>query len=309
MTCAVIFRIHFWDAFAERQLRRLRDQTQHGDVFVLFDTTNSPAPTHLDVPVVEVDEKGTLALGLPQAGRIESGLFWYNGDYPLYYFYNRYPDYHLYLQFEYDFLLSVSVDQILNEMCFHKLDFLSTRSLGQVSRWDHLDSCLPFYKLSTIKNELVCACALSNRALHHLRNRRIAMAASVASSDHWPIWEGFLPTELSLSGFRCSTLANYFDTTFCTWWPPMLEEDAIVQKAPFAHPVLDRRRYGHSVVKGSHGIRQILWPKSAMYRKLLRLSSTELISVLLHGIWRKSLKRFRRASLFSSEAHIIRRSP
>src|SRR5687768_9125322 len=95
---AIIFRTHFWDAFAERQYQRLKARVRSGDVFILANETAAKLP----IPhpnVVSHDEKTILDLGL--CGDGYKSMLWFNSDYPLYYFHERYPDYDYYVVCEY----------------------------------------------------------------------------------------------------------------------------------------------------------------------------------------------------------------
>ena len=62
---AVIFRTHFWDAFAARQFQRLTQKVGGGDVYVLVDETNGPVEGIPHDKVVRMTETDVLALGFP----------------------------------------------------------------------------------------------------------------------------------------------------------------------------------------------------------------------------------------------------
>lgn len=80
---ALIFRTHFWDDFAQRQLQRVQSQTKGGHVYVVVDETRGPIDGIAHDRVVRITEHLTERMGLKRAGH--GPVFWYNGDYPLYY--------------------------------------------------------------------------------------------------------------------------------------------------------------------------------------------------------------------------------
>lgn len=274
--CAVIFRIHFWDDFAQRQFDRLLAMADGTDVFVLVDETNGAVRVPHD-RVVRVTEGGLLAMGLARAG--EGNLLWFNGDYPLYRFAELHPDYDYYLQLEYDVIVNRPIAAMIGAMAAGGVDYVGLTKGEPAADWFWLDTMLQAYPRAAIRKQLICLCAFSAAALRHLWQTRLAHSA--APSAAWPFCEGFIPTELAQAGFVCAELSAFGDVTAYDHWPPYLERDgAAMTDHAFVHPVLDQPRYVASMHKYHIGLRGYLNPGSQFHRKLRRLAPMDYIRAL-----------------------------
>ena len=277
---AIVFRTHFWDAFAQRQFDRLLAVADGIDVIVLVDETSGPVAVPHD-RVVRVTESSLLAMGLPRAG--EGNLLWFNGDYPLYAVQEQHPDYDYYLQLEYDVVINRPISALIAKAVAGAVDYVGLTKGDAVQDWFWRDSCAGVYPPAAIRHQLICLSLFSAAALRHLLRRRMAHADALADGTlpAWPFCEGFIPTELALGGFACRELSEFGDTGAYDHWPPYLEADtAALAEYPFVHPLLDQPRYIASLHKYHIGLAGYLNPASLFHRKLRRLPIGRYLPVL-----------------------------
>ncbi len=175
---AVLFRTHFWDAFAQRQFDRLLAVSSGTDVFVLVDETNGAVHgiTHPDV--VRVTEDGLLGMGFARAGT--GNLLWFNGDYPLYRFQELHPDYDYYVQLEYDVLINQPISELVERLRREHVDYVGLTKGEAGSVWFWRNTMAQAYAPATVRNQLICVCAFSASALRHLWQARLAQSEAVA---------------------------------------------------------------------------------------------------------------------------------
>jgi hypothetical protein len=294
-TTAVIYRTHFWDAFAQRQFERLLSVAAGTEVFILLDETAGPVHGIAYDKVVRTTEAGLLSRGLARAS--EGNLLWFNGDYPLYQFYEMYPDFDAYLQLEYDVVINRPIATMMQQAAEQNVDFIALTKGEPAQDWFWRKSCQGIYELSELRWQLVCMSVFSNRALAYLLKRRLELSEAYATGSvkAWPIWEAFLPTELSRAGFNCRELSDYGKTSAYNHWPPYLERDIPQPGQPeFVHPVLDDRRYAASMLKYHVGLSGYINPASQFHRKLRRLPTRQYLSVVATTFWSKA-RRSRRS--------------
>ncbi len=278
---AVIFRTHFWDAFAQRQFDRLRAVADGTDVFVLVDETARPVHGIPHDKVVRVTEAELLAMGFAAAG--EGNLLWFNGDYPLYRFQELHGDYEYYLQLEYDAVINTPIAGLIAAAAADGADFVGLTKGEATPDWPWLRTCTDAYEAETVEHQLICLALFSHRALRHLWSRRLALSAAHASGRirAWPMCEGFIATELAMTDMVCRELSAYGDTGLYDHWPPYLEADAErFRAAPFVHPLLDEPRYVGSLLKYHVGLAGYLNPASLFHRKLRRLPPRRYVAAL-----------------------------
>ncbi len=189
-TYAIIFRTHFWDAFAQRQLERLRAHIGRGTLYVLVDETNGRVEGIQHDQVVRVTENDVLAMGLPAAG--SGNLFWFNGDYPLYYFLQLHGSYDYYLQLEYDVVLNTDIDALVDRVAADRVDFVGLTKGEPVQEWAWRHTCEGVYSSAELQYKLICLSLFSRRALEALVRRRLEMAVQVRDGAiaNWPFCEG-----------------------------------------------------------------------------------------------------------------------
>ncbi len=293
---AVIFRTHFWDDFVTRQLERLSRQVAQGDIFVLIDETNGAVEGIAHNRVVRMRDADATGLGLALRG--EQNLMWFNGDYPLYHFQHRHPEYDYYLQLEYDVVLNTDLDSLVARAAADGADFVGLTKGEPVQIWAWRHTCLDAYAGDDIRYQLICCCLLSRRALERLFTRRLEMSARLSSTQAWPHCEGFIATEIRLAGMKSVELSEYVDTFAYDSWPPYVESDLDrLAAAPVIHPVLDKSRYVASLLKYKVGLAGYLNPLSLFHRKLRRLPAREYFEALTSSFAVKVLRTLRNYGL------------
>lgn len=266
---AVVFRTHFWDEFATRQLERLKGHVGRGDVYVLVDETHGKVTGIAHDKVVSVTNDAVLGMGLADAG--EDALLWFNGDYPFYYFQTQHPDYDYYLMLEYDCNFNCSIDIFVDEAERRSVDFVGLTKGDTGKDWWYYYTCAELYPEGEFRNQLICTALFSKRALELLLQRRLDLSDQLREKEisAWPMCEGFVPTELNKAGFSLAELSDFGSTESYNWWPPHLEDDLpSLAKMAFLHPVLDSPRYVASVVKHEPSLKAYLNPWSVMHRRL-----------------------------------------
>jgi hypothetical protein len=274
----VILRTHFWDEFAARQLARLRSQVADGDVYVLVDETGRQVEgIERDIDpsfVVRMTEDEAVGLGLPRRG--EQNLMWFNGDYPLYFFQQKFPSYAYYLQLEYDVVVHTELDALVARAAADGVDFLGLTKGEPAAVWAWRHTCIDAYDAQAIRYQLICFCLFSHQALARLFARRLELASALRADQAWPFCEGFIATEIHLAGMKAAELSAYLDTSAYDTWPPYVETDLPeLAGAPVVHPVLDKPRYVASLLKYRVGLMGYVNPMSLFHRKLRRLPLSE----------------------------------
>lgn len=288
---AVLFRLHFWDDFAQRQFDRLLAVSAGTDVFVLLDDTNGRTAAIPHDRVIRVTESELLDSGLARAG--EGNLLWFNGDYPLYRFSERYPDYDYVLQLEYDVVVNTQLASFIAWAQQNGADFVGLTKGEPPSEWFWRGTCEEAYPADDVRHQLICLSLFSSRALKLLHDRRLVLSEAFRAGmlKSWPICEGFIPTELALAGMRCLELSAYGDTGAYDHWPPYLEADVeTLQHHCFVHPVLDAPRFVASMQKYHVGLAGYLNPASLFHRKLRRLPPRDYMSALTSSFAAKAVR-------------------
>ncbi len=297
---AVIFRTHFWDAFAARQFQRLTQKVGGGDVYVLVDETSGPVEGIPHEKVVRMTETDVLALGFPRAGK--GNLLWFNGDYPLYYFMKEHGFYDYYVLLEYDVALNVDVDPLVARVAAAGIDFVGLTKGEPVREWPWLDTCRDAYPLEDIQYKLICLSVYSARAVCWLANRRLELAAQVrdGSIKAWPFCEGFIATEMARNDFVTAELTDFVDTGTYDFWPPYVEADLPeMLDRPLIHPVLDRDRYVGSLLKYKVGLNGYFNVNSTLHRKLRRLPVPLYVKTLTNSFMQKALRNLKAGRVVS----------
>jgi len=297
---AVIFRTHFWDAFAARQMQRLRDRVRNGDIYVVADETRGAIAGIDHDRVMGVTEAQMSKLGLPPRGANaldwygDYSLMWFNGDYALYAFLSAHPDYDYYVQLEYDVVLNTDVDEIVARCEQERADFVGLTRGEPVDTWAWRHTCADAYGPSEILYKLICFCVFSRRALRHLFERRLALATTLRPDQGWPFCEGFIATEVAIAGMNSPELTDFVDTSSYDTWPPVLEADLpSLAHAHVIHPVLDQPRYVSSVLKWKVGLSGYLNPASLLHRKLRRLPTRDYVQTLATSFAAKARRTLR----------------
>ena len=287
MRFAVVFKTYTWDPFVQRQATRCQAVCGSGDFFVSVDETNgSVGPVPFD-RVVRTSNAEIVSMGF--ADRFERGsLLWWNPDYAHYQFQERHPDYDYYVFVEYDVVVRMNFEQLITRMAAEGTEVLHLPIGTQKHDWFWTIFHRQTYPLEELQGSLICLTAFSRRALETLARRRREMAA-VPDIGFWPNAEVFIPTESARAGLQARSLEEFGQVDGYRWFPPLLEEDlGSVAQAPFLHPVLDRKRFLTSMLKSTPAVRSFLYPRSKLWRALLRFEARDYLHRLIpaaYGRW------------------------
>ncbi len=287
MRFAVVFKTYTWDPFVQRQATRCQAVCGSGDFFVSVDETNgSVGPVPFD-RVVRTSNAEIVSMGF--ADRFERGsLLWWNPDYAHYQFQERHPDYDYYVFVEYDVVVRMNFEQLITRMAAEGTEVLHLPIGTQKHDWFWTIFHRQTYPLEELQGSLICLTAFSRHALETLARRRREMAA-VPDIGFWPNAEVFIPTESARAGLQARSLEEFGQVDGYRWFPPLLEEDlGSVAQAPFLHPVLDRKRFLTSMLKSTPAVRSFLYPRSKLWRALLRFEARDYLHRLIpaaYGRW------------------------
>jgi hypothetical protein len=288
---AILLKVHYWNDFAERRLRHLLARSASGDVHIFVDETNGPVGPIPHDHVIRATQNDMATLKVPLEP--PDSVFWYNVDYPLYYFYLRNSSYDYYLMCEHDAVLNIDIDEFVRTADRDRIDYVGfpVKDTGWVLQTG--DGVYP--KSFKLHQWLNCVSLHSKRSLAFLLERRQFLAQLYASgSIHvWPNNEVFIPTEMLNNGFVARQLADFGKVDRYNWWPPTLEDDLpILQDQAFLHPVLDEGRYIVSCLRFSNLLHFKTFSKDSQLRRLLaRWPLLSLLPTLLTEFARQAARR------------------
>lgn len=266
----VLFKTHFWDAFTERQFRRLEARAPGGRLMVAVDETHGPVEGVTHDGVLRMHDSDFESLGLAYA-TTDRSLLWYNTDYPHYLAFEAYPDYDYYVTVEYDALADVDLDRLIAQLAADGVDYLGFPLRTPPTAWPWFDLHTPVYRPEQILTYLSCFAVFSRRAMDRLfaRRREMSTAFQAGRLAFWPNNEAFIPTEMSQAGFRIASLSAFGATDRYDWWPPQHEAELETVVAPaFVHPVLEGDRYLRSILRHERRLSSLVDPESALRRRL-----------------------------------------
>ena len=278
---AVIFRTHFWDAFVDRQFKRLQQRVGRGVVFVLVDETRGHVAGIPTTNVFRLTDDEVLRAGFVSAG--EGSIQWFSGDVPLYLFRKAFPSFSFYLQLEYDVNIHLWADELVNRVAEDNADVVSLERRPTPPDWHWMDSIRGVYPEAEAMHHLICLSIFSGRALDALSESRLKQAVHYrqGSQRAWPFCEAFIPMEGNRLGLKLVQLSAFGDVDMYDWWPPLPERMLPrLQEHKFVHPVLDRDRFITSVMKYPN-VRALFLPQSLFHRRLRQLGLREYIAVML----------------------------
>jgi hypothetical protein len=220
---ALIFKAFFIDDFVGRRLAGVVAASPSADVYLMMDETAGPAGA-IDFPdVIRYREDDVLELGFAKCA--EGSLFWYNADYPLYYFHHLRPDYDYVVMIEYDAVPQMNIDMIVEACRRESIDFVGQPIGKSLDEYWWTDTLSQFYDRAAMTPYLICAAVFSVAAVRHLAAIRLAHGAAYSRPDasNWPIGEAFVGAELTLSRHRIRDWSSFGKLTRYDWWPPVHE--------------------------------------------------------------------------------------
>jgi hypothetical protein len=285
---AVLFRTHTWDSFIERQFERVRARVENGDVFIVANNTSGTCGEVEGFPFVAFHEDEIEAMGYARAGGGE--LLWYNVDYALYYFMRLKPNYDFYILFEYDVVVNVELDALIEAVAENGKDLVGLTKGDPVSDWWFRPSCLDVYAEADIRKMLLPLGVFSKRAVEHLSERKLRLSEMLRAGEigQWPHCEAFIVTELALAGFEIDEFTNYGTTAKLSYEPAYLEQElGDLESESFIHPVLDTQRYIANVIKYEWCPERFFLRSSEFRRRLTRVPPRDYILPLGRALGRR----------------------
>lgn len=295
---AVLFKTHFWDAFADRQLNRLRDRAGPGDVFVVVDETRGLV-TGIGCPrVVRMTEAMAAAEGYLR--HPPGNLFWYNTDYQVYHFFDQYPHYEYVFICEYDCTVNIDISLVIAAMAEAGAAFVGDPIRTPLANWPWSRLAQPYYQNEAPAiGRLLCCAAFSRafaRALQTARREhtRRALAGEIQSPPGtmaWPNNEAFVGAEIARLGAVELPLSAFGDTSAYDWAPPHYE-GALPSLGQYGvlHPVLDGSRYLRSVTKLKWNVEDLFQEGSVLRQRMARGDAAGVVAMFLRhfaetGAW------------------------
>jgi hypothetical protein len=206
---AVIFKAFTTDDFVKRRLAHVVAASASGDVYLMIDETQQPGGRIDFDRVIRYHEADLVRIGFPYIA--QGSLFWYNADYPLYYFRHLRPEYETIVTVEYDAVPNVDIDGLVRRFRAEKLDLVGRTIANKTpdTYW-WTSTMLHFYSMDQVRPYQICATIMSARAIDHLAATRKRHAASgVSDARDWPIGETYVGTELAAAGFRLGELSDF----------------------------------------------------------------------------------------------------
>ncbi len=213
---AVVFKVHFWDDFVERQLNRLRGRAGTEQLYVLVDETKASIPGINHDRVIRMTEQTAHDEGFLCYPQTE--VFWYNTDYQLYHFVGLFPQFTYIVTVEYDCVINVDISDIVRSMAARDLGFVGERIRSPPSVWYWMKFTKPYYSDDLeISGRLLCLAAFSHdfafqlkaaRQNHTLRYLNQEIAPLESNEIPWPNNEGFVGAEIARLGIKTPPSAN-----------------------------------------------------------------------------------------------------
>ncbi|MDJ0823597.1 MAG: hypothetical protein QNJ09_17540 [Paracoccaceae bacterium] len=186
-----------------RQAERLKPA--HVDVILCCDETNGTLPIPDGMRAFRHSTADIEPLGLLPFLRHK--MLWYNGDYPIYFFFDQNPDYDLYLLIEYDVYFT---DKALTQFFAHidatRADFFGVNIHLAPSHWKWTEAALQYHDKAY--GTFFPIIGLSNTAVATLfaNRQRQAQLYIDKKTTMWTHCEAYVPTEAMAAGFRCHSL-------------------------------------------------------------------------------------------------------
>ena len=288
---AVLFKTHTWDAFDERQLRRLEPLCPGGDIFVFKDQTKAfhPVPPRYETLHASEAQCEGLRLQREPMGQV----FWYCNDYPTYFLFEAHPEYDYYVVIEYDVGCCISIDALVAEVMTRGVDCVAQPVKTQVADWHWAATGKTVYAPhQPLFGALFCFAVFSRAAVNLLLQRRRALTVQFQKGEikNWPYGELFMATELAHHGFNTRPLSEFANTDRYDWWPPSTERNLLAGAGDAVlHPVLDDARYIASNLKFTEDLHTYLDPRSLLRRQLDQCDRTQVMPPLFAELRRRRL--------------------
>ncbi len=251
-TYAVLFKCHYWDSFTQRQLERIKQRVTLGDIFVIVNDTDGRVEGigHPEDRIFRITEDQARGIGLHSTGNWP--MLWLNNDYHLHLFSRAWPAYQYYAMLEFDVVVGIDLDLLVQRLDDLELDFLGEPIPVPLAHWPWKFSCEGSYDDDDVRKALICLTIYSNRAAHLLYEKRAISGRRLLAGEikFMPCGEAAVPTEIHLAGLNSASLSEFGSTTFYDWAPPL--DEAVLadhEGEAFIHPMLDTRRFIGSAIR------------------------------------------------------------
>jgi hypothetical protein len=221
-------------------------------------------------------------------------VFWFNADYPLYFFYRQNSEYDYYLMCEYDTVFNVVLDSFVRTADSERVDYVGSPLSDDLSIWPWIKTCDGVYP-DTVKvyNWLNAISLHSRRAVEFMLHRRQTLTRSYQDGGikNWPYSEAFIPTEMLNNDFIVRSLGDFGKIENYDWWPPSHERDLpSLRDQDFVHPVLDESKYVASCLR--YGSLHSYFLRNGQMRRLLARSTNSQLSAM-PAFMKEAIRRIR----------------
>jgi hypothetical protein len=192
-------------------------------------------------------------LGLATVDEVGRGEVWWNGDYPLYVAYLKYPAYRFYWMIEYDVLINYSdYNEFFAKFESIELDLIGSPLYIGAEGWAWYAAAARMF--AEVWGMFFPMMRLSNRAVSYALCRRLIRShqyrEAAPAERIWPHCEAWLASELCGNGAFTWADMNSLGTTYYQWLheygsrPHLLEDLAArPEDGRIYHPVLTGRDY------------------------------------------------------------------
>jgi hypothetical protein len=249
----IFLRTHLWNEDVALCLENLRAATSH-DVLVAADESFAPVATPLGVAKVPHSTKMfqdmDLALLPPDK------VMWYNGDYVLYSIAKE-TDYNPIVLIEYDVLVRVPLDKIVDKMRDDGVDFAAQYFAERGDDWYWTNLARRSYAKELgisseeeMKRIPIYGCVypiifVNRDPVQELLERRrfLSRLAKVDQEYQWIFCEPFTATEIVKLGYNAASIHRYANVQRCVTERPFHLAQVQDAENEIVHPVLRGEAY------------------------------------------------------------------
>lgn len=278
---AVLFKVHVWDDFVERQFRRLCLRAGPGRVYVMADESRGAIPSILHGDIIRITEAVSEAEGYLRYP--PGNVFWYNTDYQLYHFFDQNPQYDYVFTCEYDCVVNLDVASVIETMARDRLGFVGERNRTPLDQWGWTWRVRPYYPHLEFSGRLLCCAAFSREFACQLQGARRDLSRRVLGPDLWPNNESFVGAEIARLGVAEAPLSAFGNISSYDWSPPYPEFALpVLSDCAVIHPVQDSRRYLRAIESLNWKIDDLFKEGSYLQREMERYDPADVVSMFLH---------------------------
>ena len=296
---ASCFTAYKWDDFVARQYKIFLSNNKNIDKFLIFDATSNNPPEIKNSKVFTKQD----FIDEGYANFYQKSFFWWNLDYLFWGFFENEPDYDYYVFQDYDSVINIDLETLLNNIAKDGIDFVAspvreteTEHDFFISRKDKTGWCFykqhaPIYADDEIDAMAIPIAILSRRAMEFLfqKRKQLSEAYNTGKMTSSPFCEVFIPTELRKNGsFKIRDILNYGKHDGFDWKIINMENELkSLKNLDFIHPILDAKRHINNTIYYNLNKKNLINIKSDLYSNLRKNRTNEYIIPLLIGIYQK----------------------